>query len=270
MSSIQRVALVTGVSSGIGRAIAETFAGAGFRVYGTVRSAAASGLPAGVKPLQMDVRDAASIEAAVGQVLAESQRIDVLVNNAGGVLSGAIEETDIEQAQALFNVNFFGVARVTRAVLPAMRAQRSGRIVFISSLLGFLPGPFTGYYAATKHAIEAFGESLDHEVRPFGIRALLIEPGFIRTRIGENGLEAPPIVAYADVRARVAAHVRAAIENGDEAKVVAARVLEAATVKSPKLRTPVGKGVAKLALLRRFLPAGMLDSGLRKDFKLDV
>jgi NAD(P)-dependent dehydrogenase (short-subunit alcohol dehydrogenase family) len=270
MSSIERVALVTGVSSGIGRAVAEAFAGAGFRVYGTIRSAGTS-LPAGVRPLQMDVRDAASVEAAVAQILSESKRIDVVVNNAGGVLSGAIEETGIEQAQALFDVNLFGVARVTRAVLPAMRAQRSGRILFISSLLGFLPGPFTGYYAASKHAIEAYGESLDHEVRPFGIRALLIEPGFIRTRIGENGVEAAhPLAAYAEVRARVDEHVKTAVRDGDDAKIVASKVLEAATAKSPKLRYPVGKGAAKLALMRRFLPAGMLDGGLRKEFKLDV
>jgi NAD(P)-dependent dehydrogenase (short-subunit alcohol dehydrogenase family) len=269
MSTIQPVALVTGVSSGIGRAIAETFAGAGFRVYGSIRSDT-SGVPAGVQPLRLDVRDSASIDAAVARVLAESKRIDVLVNNAGGVLSGAVEETDIEQAQALFDVNFFGVARVTRAVLPAMRAQHSGRIIFISSLLGFLPGPFTAYYAASKHAIEAYAESLDHEVRTLGVRALLVEPGFIRTRIGENGVDAArPLDAYAGMRARVNRKVEASVQAGDDPKIVASKVLEAATNKTPRLRYPVGTGAKKLSLLRSFLPAGMLDSGLRKDFQLD-
>jgi NAD(P)-dependent dehydrogenase (short-subunit alcohol dehydrogenase family) len=269
MSTIKPVALVTGVSSGIGRAIAETFAGAGYRVYGTIRTDA-GGLPTGVQPLRLDVRDSASIDAAVARVLAESERIDVLVNNAGGVLSGAIEETDIEQAQALFDVNFFGVARVTRAVLPIMRAQHSGRIIFISSLLGFLPGPFTAYYAASKHAIEAYAESLDHEVRTLGVRALLVQPGFIRTRIGENSVNAARrLDAYAGPRGRVTQKVEASVQAGDDPKIVASKVLEATTSKAPRLRYPVGAGAAKLSLLRSFLPASMLDSGLRKDFRLD-
>jgi NAD(P)-dependent dehydrogenase (short-subunit alcohol dehydrogenase family) len=270
MSSAKQVALITGVSSGIGRAVAEVFVLAGYRVYGSIRSETV-GVPSGVEPLRLDVRDAASIEAAVGKALAESGRIDVLVNNAGGVLSGAIEETDIEQAQALFDVNFFGVARMTRAVLPAMRAQRSGRIVFISSLLGFLPGPFAAFYAASKHAIEAYAESLDHEVRTLGVRALLVEPGFISTRIGENGVDAArPLDAYAGPRVRVSEKIAASVRAGDDPKVVAAKVLEAATAKAPRLRYPVGKDAAKLSLLRSFMPAGMLDSGLRKDFRLDA
>jgi len=270
VSPVKKTALITGVSSGIGRAVAEAFVGAGYRVYGTVRSAA-GGLPTGVEPLRLDVRDGVSIDAAVGRVLAESKRVDVLVNNAGGVLSGAIEETDIEQAQALFDVNFFGVARVTRAVLPTMRAQHSGRIIFISSVLGFLPGPFTAFYAASKHAIEAYAESLDHEVRTLGIRALLVEPGFIRTRIGENGVDAArPLEAYAGARVRVTQKVEASILAGDDPKVVASKVLEAATVRTPRLRYPVGKGAAKLSLFRNFMPAGMLSSGLRKEFRLDA
>ncbi|TMB10617.1 MAG: SDR family NAD(P)-dependent oxidoreductase, partial [Deltaproteobacteria bacterium] len=109
-----------------------------------------------------------------------------LVNNVGGGMVGAIEETSLEQAQRLFDVNFFGPVRMTQAVLPTMRAQRSGRIVFISSIVGFLPAPFMGFYAASKHALEGLAESLDHETRTLGIRAALVEPGFMRTNIGEN------------------------------------------------------------------------------------
>src|SRR5262249_40012687 len=136
-----KVALVTGVSSGIGQAIATELGKAGYRVFGTVRSGSA---PLGIETLVMDVRDQASVDAAVRDILDKGHRIDVLVNNAGAALVGAIEETDTAQAQALFDVNFFGAARVTQAVLPTMRAQGSGRIVFISSILGFLPHPFMG------------------------------------------------------------------------------------------------------------------------------
>lgn len=148
-----QVALVTGTSSGIGRATAVELARRGFRVFGTVRAGNGNPLP-GVESVVLDVRDDASIERAVSEVLVSGGHIDVLVNNAGTSMRGAIEETDISQARELFDVNFFGAVRVTRAVLPAMRAQGAGRIVFVSSVLGFLPGPFVGFYAASKHALE--------------------------------------------------------------------------------------------------------------------
>jgi len=216
------------------------------------------------------VRDDASIAAAMARLLAESGRIDVLVNNAGGSLAGAVEETEIAQAQALFDVNFFGAARVTQAALPTMRAQKAGRVIFISSVLGFLPGPFVAYYAASKHALEAYAESLDHEVRPFGVRALLIEPSFMKTRIDANSASAArSLDAYAETRARVTKGVNAAVLGGDDPKVVAAKVLAAANARTPRLRYPVGKGANALALMRSFLPAAMMDQGLRKNFRLD-
>src|SRR5438270_4894743 len=147
------VALVTGVSSGIGNATARMLIERGYRVFGTARSES-SPMPAKVERVLLDVRDAASIDAGVREVLAKAGRIDLLVNNAGGGMVGAIEETSLEQAQRLFDVNFFGAVRMTQAVLPTMGAQRSGRIVFISSIVGFLPAPFMGFYAASKHALE--------------------------------------------------------------------------------------------------------------------
>src|SRR5262245_36505989 len=137
----QKVVIVTGVSSGIGSATAEELVKHGFRVFGTVRSQT-SGVPQGVEPIVLDVRNEASINDAVAEVLRRAGRIDALVNNAGSTVLGTIEETAIEQAQDLFDVNFFGGARVTRAVLPTMRAQHAGRIVFVSSVVGFLPAPF--------------------------------------------------------------------------------------------------------------------------------
>jgi NAD(P)-dependent dehydrogenase (short-subunit alcohol dehydrogenase family) len=227
-------------------------------------------VPPGIERLVLDVRDQGSIDAAIAEVQQKAGRIDVLVNNAGGVLQGAIEETDTKQAQALFDVNFFGAARMTRAVLPVMRGQGSGRILMMSSVLGFLPSPFSGYYSASKHALEGYSESLDHEVRPFGVRVVLIEPGFMKTRIDQNAAVATSkIEAYAAVRERVEASVIAGVEKGDDPALVARAVVEAATVTKPKLRYTVGKGAGTLATLRSFLPSGMFDRSFRSQFRMD-
>lgn len=267
--SKNKIALVTGVSSGIGLSAAQGLAKAGYRVFGTVRSAN-SAVPEGIERVVLDVRDQASIDAAIAGVMEKAGRIDVLVNNAGAALSGAIEETDIEQAKTLFDVNFFGVVRMTRAVLPIMRAQKGGRILIVSSILGFLPAPFLGFYAASKHAIEGYGESLDHEVRNLGIRVVLIEPGFMKTKLDNNGVEAAhPIDVYAAQRGRVQENVAKSIETAEDPSVVADVIVRAAIASSPKLRYTAGKGTSTLATLRSFLPAGMFDKSFRSQFKLD-
>lgn len=268
--SKSRVAVVTGISSGIGRVTAEELARRGFRVFGTVRSAGGAH-PPGVDAVVLDVRDDASIERAVAEVLAKAGRIDVLVNNAGTTILGAIEETDTSQARELFDVNFFGAVSVTRAVLPTMRAQRGGRIVFVSSVLGFLPGPFMGFYTASKHAIEGYAESLDHEVRALGIRALLVEPGFMRTSLDKNStVAAHNIDDYAAARARVTAGINASVAGGDDPSLVGAAIAAAIADERPRLRYPVGKGAGALARLRAFLPARMFDRSLRKQLHIEA
>jgi NAD(P)-dependent dehydrogenase (short-subunit alcohol dehydrogenase family) len=265
-----KVALVTGVSSGIGNATAGELARRGFRVFGTVRSQATTP-PAGVEPVVLDVRNEASVEQAVADLLARAGRIDVLVNNAGGSIVGAIEETDLGQAQELFDVNFFGAVRMTRAVLPTLRRQRSGRIVLVSSVVGFLPAPFMGFYAASKHALEGYGESLDHEVRSLGIRVVLVEPGFMKTRIDANASRASHRVGdYDAARQRVAAGIQASVEKGDDPSLVAKAIAEAVTIPRPRLRYQVGKGAGLLATLRGIMPAAMFDRSLRKEFHLDA
>src|SRR3954451_9495332 len=175
------VALVTGASSGIGEAAARGLRKAGFTVYGTSRRAVAGEERDGVVFLPLDVTDDDSVARATREVIARSGRIDVLVNNAGLGIAGAAEESSIEQARALFDTNVFGSIRMTRAVLPQMRQQGSGRIINVSSVLGLVPAPFGALYASTKHAIEGYSESLDHEVREHGIRVLLVEPAYTRT-----------------------------------------------------------------------------------------
>ena len=202
-SSDKTVALITGVSSGIGRTTAELLASRGWRTFGTIRKAAAA--PASVEVVTLDVREQASVAACVNTVLAAAGRLDALVNNAGTALYGAAEETSIEEAEALFDTDLFGVMRMTQAVLPTMREQRSGRIVTIGSVAGFVPIPFEAAYSVAKHALEGWMESLAYEVEPFGIHAILVEPGFIRTNIDQHVARAQTVIpAYADDRRRAA------------------------------------------------------------------
>lgn len=264
-----KTALVTGVSSGIGREIAQLLAERGTRVFGTVRNPkSASSIP-GVELVSMDVTDDASVNAAVQSVERKAGPIRFLVNNAGYSFMGALEETSVDDARQQFETNVFGVLRVTNVILPGMRQQGFGRIVNISSVLGFLPAPYWGIYAASKHAVEGYTETLDHEVRRFGVRALLVEPAYTKTKLGGNTKSAKvSLAAYADERKRMTEMAQRNIEHGDEPRMVADAVWCALTAKSPRLRYPVGKGVA-LSRMRRLVPAGMFDKSFRKQFQLD-
>jgi NAD(P)-dependent dehydrogenase (short-subunit alcohol dehydrogenase family) len=189
-------ALVTGASTGIGLATAQALRQAGFKVFGTSRRTLAENAN-GITMLTCDVTDDASVAKLVENVLARAGSIDLVVNNAGiGLIAGA-EESSIAQAQSLFDVNVFGALRVTNAVLPTMRRQGKGRIINMSSVLGLIPAPYSALYSATKHAIEGYSESLDHEVREFGIRIVLVEPAYTKTAFEEN-LTTPdrPLAVY--------------------------------------------------------------------------
>lgn len=265
-----QIALVTGVSSGIGRATAQLLAQSGYRVYGTVRKISAEAEMPGVTLLALDLRDEATVEAAVRSLIDKEKRIDALVNNAGITLLGGIEETTIDQARDLFDTNVLGLLRVTKAVLPAMRAQRSGRIVNIGSIVGVIPAPFMGIYSTSKHAVEGFAESLDHEVRSFGIRVSVIEPGFTRTKLASNSLTAGDRIAdYGEIRSRFERALEEQFNRGAAPLEVAHAVLTALRATNPRHRYPVGRGAALLTLLRRFAPAGVFDRGLRQQFHLD-
>jgi len=266
-TSSMKVALVTGVSSGIGKATAARLAEIGFRTFGTVRADSAP--QANVELVDLDVRDANSAEECVATVFERAGRIDVLVNSAGSALTGAAEETSLGEARDLFDTNFFGLMRMTQAVLPAMRAQRAGRIINISSVLGFLPAPFMSVYAATKHAVEGYSESLDHEVRGFGVRVIVVEPGFTRTSLGHHSRAAQqPLSDYGPERKRVVARLNDNIAHGVDPAVVARIVAEAATVSSPRLRYQAGREARLLRILRSIAPSSALDKGIRKEFGL--
>ncbi|MBO0866802.1 MAG: oxidoreductase, partial [Mycobacterium sp.] len=255
MTQRSPVVLVSGVSSGIGRAVASTLAANGFEVFGTSRNPQRTEPIPGVELVRLDVTDDASVTTAVSTVIQRAGRIDVLVNNAGFGVIGAAEETSIAQAQQLFDTNFFGLLRLTRAVLPYLRAQGSGRIINISSVLGFLPAPYGALYAASKHAVEGYSESLDHETREFGVRVSVVEPGYTNTSFEANAADADsPIEGYATIRAHVQRVLTEAVHAGDDPAVVAQVVLKAVTARKPKLRYPAGPLARRLSLLKRIAP----------------
>jgi NAD(P)-dependent dehydrogenase (short-subunit alcohol dehydrogenase family) len=265
-----KTAIVTGASTGIGRASAEALARAGFTVFGTSRRAMNDG-PSQVSMLTCDVTDDASVNSLVSTVLSRTGRIDVLVNNAGIGLLGGAEESSISQVQALFDVNLFGVMRLTNAVLPSMRQRSQGRIINISSVLGLIPAPYSAHYSATKHALEGYSESLDHETRAFNIRVSLIEPAYTRSVFEQSALEPDsPLKEYQQARADARALLRDAMTIADQPEVVAKAVLLAATAARPGRRYPTGKVARQVSVLRRFVPAEMFDKSLRKQMRLPV
>lgn len=179
----QKVVLVTGASSGIGKACAEHLATRGYRVFGTQRRVRTSDDGRGIEMIAMDVDDDRSVEEGIQTVLQKAGRIDAVINNAGNAYMGAVEDTSIAEAKAQLETNFFGVLRVCRGVLPIMRRQGGGHIINISSLAGVLGLPFSGLYSASKFALEGMTESLRWETRRFGIRVVLIEPGDFDTHL---------------------------------------------------------------------------------------
>ena len=262
------VAIVTGASAGIGEATARALHAAGYRVFGTSRRPAASGVQ-GVEYVACDVTSDESVEAAVGQVLERAGRIDLLVNNAGvGLVAGA-EESSLEQAKSLFDVNLFGVIRMTKAVLPTMRRQRAGRVVNISSVMGLIPAPFMALYAASKHALEGYSESLDHEIRGSGVRVVLVEPAYTRTSFEGNVYQPDQrLDVYQSARANAEGVLRDGMKTADTPELVANAVVKASTEASPHRRYTAGRTARQVSLLRRFVPESAFDRSLRKQMRL--
>ena len=264
----QPVAIVTGASGGIGEATAQALRGAGYRVIGTSRRSPATRL-SGVEYLACDVTSDESVQAAVGEALSKAGRIDLLVNNAGvGLVAGA-EESSLEQAKSIFDVNLFGVIRMTKAVLPTMRRQRAGRIVNISSIMGLIPAPFMALYAASKHALEGYSESLDHEIRGTGIRVVLVEPAYTRTSFEGNAYQADQqLDAYQSARTNAEGVLRDGMKTADTPELVASAVLKASTEARPNRRYAAGRTARQVSLLRRFVPESAFDKSLRKQMRL--
>jgi NAD(P)-dependent dehydrogenase (short-subunit alcohol dehydrogenase family) len=265
MAHTKPLALVTGASSGIGKAAALALVQAGFDVVGTSRAATRVAPRRGVTFLDLDVTSDESVSTLVRRVIERFGRIDILVNNAGTGAAGAAEESSVAQDQRVFDINFFGLIRVTKAVLPHMRAQRRGRIINISSVLGLVPAPYMASYAATKHAIEGYSESVDHELREYGVRVLLVEPAYTKTGFDANALQPDaPLPIYAQQRHAFDRVMANAMERGDDPATVARSIVAAATDPKPKLRYTAGSTAGRVSTLRRFVPAWAFDRQIRK------
>src|SRR5438094_3582782 len=246
MTTGKPVALVTGASSGIGKAALLALVEAGFEVVGTSRTASGAGQRDGVTFLDLDVTSDESVSAVVRRVIERFGRLDVLVNNAGTGAAGAAEEGPVAQAQRVFDINFFGLIRMTKAVLPHMRAQGRGRIINISSVLGLVPAPYMASYAATKHAIEGYSESMDHELREHGVRVLLVEPAYTKTGFDANALQPDaPLPIYAEQRQTFDRVMASAMERGDDPAAVARSIVAAATAPKPQLRYAAGSSARR-------------------------
>lgn len=249
----KRVALVTGASSGIGRACAQLLAARGLRVYAASRTAA----------LHMDVTDEVSVRAAVDEIIRNEGRLDVVVNNAGIAIAGAVEDTSIAEARAQFDVNLFGTLRVCRAVLPILREQRSGYIVNIGSIGGLVAIPYQGLYSASKFALEGLTESLRLEAGHFGVNVVLIEPGDHRTSLTENRLrtaESRINPAYRDRCDRAIAKMASDEQAGAAPEATARLLCRIVNQPRPRLRYTVGPAPERAAVwLKRLMPYSVVE-----------
>ena len=263
----QPVVFVTGASTGIGFEAARRLAAHGFTVYaGARRVEKMEPLRAdGVRILPLDVTDDASMGAAVGEILAAHGRIDVLVNNAGYGSYGSLEEVALAEGRRQFEVNLFGLARMTQLVLPAMRAAGRGRIINISSIGGKMYEPLGAWYHATKFAVEGLSDSLRMEVKPHGIDVSIIEPGGTQSEWGAISAEGLLANSGSGPYAAQAKVVAAALASTDGSamsshpEVIAEAIVHAASSKRPRTRYPVGRGARAILLLRRLLPDRAFD-----------
>jgi NAD(P)-dependent dehydrogenase (short-subunit alcohol dehydrogenase family) len=268
------VVLITGASSGLGRSCAERLHARGCRVYGTSRRAPENGdSAAGYALIGMDVTSEESVRRAIELILAREGRLDVVLNNAGDGIAGAIEDTSIEEARQQLDTNFFGVLRVCRAVLPAMRRRGAGLIVNVSSLGGLIGLPFQGLYSASKFAVEGMTEVLRMEVKPFGVRVVLVEPGDFRTgftaqrrRVRAAGPESP----YAGRFGKALAVMERDEQGGADPLGVARLVERIIAMRAPRPRYKVGSFFQTLSagLLRKILPQKLFEALLMMSYDI--
>jgi NAD(P)-dependent dehydrogenase (short-subunit alcohol dehydrogenase family) len=267
----RQVVLIVGASSGMGKVCGEYLAEKGMTVYGASRSLKANS-EAGFRALPMDVTDDNSVQQCIQQIQDQQGSLDVVINCAGYGIAGAVEETSPEEAIAQFNTNFFGTHRVCRAVLPLMRKQKSGIIINISSLAGLLAVPFQSFYSASKFAMEGMTEALRMEVRPFGIRVVLIEPGDFKTDFPANrksSADSQKSDVYRDAMERSVGVMREEEKLGKVPIPVARLIERIIATPSPRLRYTVGPFGERLGpKLKAVLPYWLYELLFMKHYKL--
>jgi len=262
-----RVVLVTGATSGFGRETATILSSHGYRVFGTSRRQL--GNQEGVEMLQLEISSDESAKSCVADLINKAGRVDVLVNNAGQVITGGVEETSIAEAKAHFDTNLFGAVRMVNAVLPEMRRRRSGQIINVASVAGTFPAPFEGYYGMAKAALMAYSEVLRAEAKALGIKVSVVEPGFFKTNLAGSRVKAANSIGDYD-RMREKAHraLEESFDGGGNPKEVAETILRIVRSPSPRLHYIVGRE-KRFVLLKRIMPESVMESQLRKHWHLD-
>ena len=270
----KKVVLITGASSGFGKVTSALLAKKGeYRVFGTSRNPSAQTVgnaSENYAMLPLDVDSDESAEACANTLLERTGgRLDVLVNNAGFVLFGSLEETSLEEAKQQIETNLFGAVRMTKAVLPTMRKQRSGKIINIGSIAGHIAVPFQGYYSVSKFALEGFTEALRLETRGFGIDVSIVEPGFFKTNLAASAKQATArIDDYAKTRTRVLEEIRRSDGMGEDPVKVGETIVRIIESKKPKAHYAVGRNSYGI-LLKRIIPQSIFEGQIRRMFRLD-
>ena len=266
---MSKVILITGASSGIGKAIATYLHAKNYIVYGTSRNPDKVNLPFNM--VALDVTDAKTIALAVSTVIEKEGRIDVLINNAGKGITGSIEDTPTDEMRANFNTNFFGVIDVAKAVLPQMRKQKSGTIINVTSIAGYMGLPFRGIYSASKGALELVTEALSMEVKSFGIKVINVAPGDFATNIASGRFHTPVYEnsAYKETYTENLALMDGHVNLGMDPKVMAKAIHQIIEKKNPKIHYKIGGFMEKFSIiLKRVLPDKVYEKLLMNHYKL--
>ncbi len=270
---MDKVVLVTGGSSGIGKAICTILAAKGFRVFGTSRNPkkVIDALP--YELITLDVQDETSVKRGIDEVISKTGRIDVLVNNAGVGIMGSVEDCQDLETQEIFDINVFGVLRTTRHVLPYMRNQKNGLIINISSVAGHMGLPYRGVYSATKAAVHRLSEALRIEVAPFGIKACVIDPGDFATNISENRRVVSAVAnnsVYSSETLRIEKMINEEIVHSSNPNLIGELVFNIINTKKPNVYYPIGKPLQKLALIvKRIVGSNIFERILKNNYKID-
>ncbi|MGF1559575.1 MAG: SDR family oxidoreductase [Flavobacteriaceae bacterium] len=266
-----KVVLITGASTGIGKAIGLFLTKRGFTVYGTTRSLEKHEEFRDFPLLKMEVTDVRSIEKALEVIIQKEGRVDILINNAGVGITGAIEETPHEEIQKAFDTNFNGALHVIKAVMPIMRKQKSGLIINITSIAGYMGLPYRGIYSATKGALALVTEALRMEVKNFGVHITNLAPGDFATNIAAGRYHAPVLKSspYASSYASTLNEINEGVNEGQDPVLVAKKVLKIISAKKPKVHYKVGTFTQRFSLwLKALLPDKLFEKLLLKHYKL--
>jgi short-subunit dehydrogenase len=251
---MKQTILITGASSGFGLLIANKLYENGYTVIGTSRNPGKHHTKLPFSLLQLDINDDKSIQSFPGRLFSKISQLDVLINNAGYLLTGLAEETPIELAREQFETNFWGTVKLTNALLPFFRKQKHGKIITTGSFLGLIGHPYLSYYAASKHALEGYFKSLRFELNQFNIKVSMIEPMYFKTNLGDNAITVSNegIAEYDKFRLQLDAYTNYGIQNAPEPTAVINTVLKIINEKTPKFSYPVGKATSLILTLQRF------------------